>query len=388
MTIYRDGIESDKLVGLHVAFASAVARLEKPETPVLSYLSPNLMNLHTADGMVPFGQRAYKYKERQYLHGRTTLNGNVAAAAVSITLTDKVCRPNDIIICGDEAIELGASDDYLTFACTKSKFTGSDAAHSSGDNVYVFGTSYPESSNAPTAGPIKQTTEVTTSTDILMDSVKVSGSARYMQQYAEGNMDKILEYTAELTIDLKQQLQTRTLWSDYQAAVGDDTAGRMDGAYERIAATNYVDFSDGNITYADLQKMVRKCRRKGAKLLNAALFLPDYQHDIVSQWLLSYQRYEASQRAQQIFGANCAAIQIGQTLVDIIPLSGEAMDTEALLCSPENVGVGPKDASRVFHPEALGKKGDYDEVMIVGEYTCEWMLPYSHCYATSLAYGT
>jgi len=384
MTLVRDGVASDELVGLHQAYANTMALQMRPETPILSMVSPNLKNLRTADGMVPYGQRAYKYKEKQHLAARTTLNGGIAAGVTTVVLTDKVCRPSDIVICGDEAIELGTSDDYLTFSdCTRSKFTGADAAHSDGDNVFVFGTSYEESSNSPTAGPVKQATEVTTDTDIFLESVKVSGSARYMQQYAEGNMDKIVQYTLEAAVSLKKQLQYRIMWSDYQASSGEDTAGRFDGAYERIAGTNYVDFGSDNISYPDVQQMVRKCTRKGATG-PFMLAVSDYQHDQIDQWAQPYGRLEASELAQAIFGSHVFALRVQGKVIDII--STDEMDVNALLCSYQLVGVGPKSADRVFHPEAIGKKGDYDEVMVVGEYTCEWPLPYAHCWGKSVKY--
>jgi|GEM_PF-3090567 len=385
MTIYRDYMTGDRLVGLHVAYASAMAKQMRIETPILSYLSPTLMNLHTKGGMVPFGQRAYKYKEKQYLHARTTLNGDVAEAATTVVLTDKIARPGDLIVVNDEVITLGDSDDYLTFTgCTRSTFTGADHALTSGDQVFLFGTSYAEQQNAPTAGPIKQATEVTTHTDIFMDSVKVSGSAQAMQQYAEGNMDKVVEYTLDVTIGLKHQLQYRMIWSDYQAGAGETTAGRMDGAYERVVGSNYIDFSDADITYPDIQKMVRKINRKGNSG-QKVLFVSDYQGHQIDQWLQAYGRIDSSQWAQTVFGTHVPAVRVGNEIVDII--ATDIMDTQALMVSKDNVGVGPQAADRVFHPEALGKKGDYDEMMVVGEYTCEWMLVYSHCWGKSVNFA-
>lgn len=385
MTIYRDSMESDKLVGLHSAYASTVAKQERIETPILSYLSPNLQNLKTPDGMVPFGQKAFKYKEKQYLHGRTTLNGDVAAAATTVILTDKVCRGGDIIIVNDEAITLGDTSDYLTFTnCTRGVFTGSDHAISDGDAVFVFGTSYAESSNNPTAGAIKQTSEITTSTDIFIDSVKNSGSIAAMLQYAEGNQDKAIEYTMDISIGLKHQMQTRFLWSDFTAAVGDATAGRFDGAYERIVGSNYIDFSDENPTYPDIQKMVRKCTRKGGKG-PFALFVSDYCHHQIDQWAISYGKLEASELARAIFGANVFAIRVGNYLIDII--STDEMDNNLLFCSSALVGFGPKDAKRVLHPELMGKQGDYEEIMVVGEYTCQWPLPFAHCWGKNVLFG-
>jgi len=375
---------SDKLVGLHTAYSNSVFMAKRADVPVLGYLSPSLRNLHTDDGMVPFGQKAYKYKEKTYMPGRTTLNGALAAAAVSVTFAEKVFRPGDLAVLNDEVITLVSSDDYLTFVCTRSTFTGADAAHADGDVALLFGTSYVENSAAPTAGAISQATEVTTSTDVFIDTVQVSGSARYMQQYAEGNQDKMIQYTSECMDGMLQQLQTRYLFSDYQAASGETTAGRMDGAYERIAGSNYVNFSSADLTYPDIQKMYRMCKRKGGS--PRALFISDYQGHIADQWIMAYGQVSASELAQAIFGSHVRAIRVGNDVLDII--STDIMQKLALMVTVENTGVGPKDASRVFHPEQLGKDGDRDKVMVVGEYTCEWANAYTHCWGLSVNYST
>ncbi len=376
-TLYRDGIASDKLVGLYQAFAKTMARLERPDTPILSYFSPNLQNLNTENGMVPHGQRTYTYKERQYLHGRTTLNGDVAAAATTFILTDKVCRPGDIIISGDEAILLVNSDDYLTFTdCERSVFTGADAAHADGDSVFVFGTSYAESSNAPTASAIPQASEVTTYTDIFIESTKVSGSSRFMEQYAEGNMDKLIEYTAELMIQLKKQAQTRLLFSDALQPVGEDSAGRFDGIYERVAAVNVVDFSASNITFPDIQLMARKITRKGGR--PAALFVSDYQGNQIDTWVDASAKRDPSQLAKAIFGSHVYGLLVGVNLLDVI--ATDEMDTNCLMASAGHIRFGPKGPDRVFHPELLGKKGDYEEIQVVGEYVGEPAMPSAHCW--------
>lgn len=375
-TLERDGINEDQLVGKQSAFCATMARLERPETPILSYFSPNLQNLRTPNGMVPFGQRSYKYKERVHLHGRTTLASDVAASAVSITLVDKVCRPGDLIVIGDEVITLVSSADYLTFVCTKSTFTGADAAHSSGDAVFVFGTSYAESANAPTASAIPQATEVTTYTDIIMESAKISGSAEEVEQYAE-DPDKLFEYSYELMLQAKHQLQARLMWSDATAPAGDTTAGRMDGIYERVVGSSYVDFSSGDITYANLQLMIRKVTRKGARG-PFALFVSDYQGHQMDTWMQAYAQVQPSDLAAAVFGSHVKAIRVGQHVIDII--ATDEMDKNCLLASRDNIRVGPKSPKRQFHVELLGKKGDYTELMLVGEYTCEVALAYSHCW--------
>lgn len=369
---------TDDLVGPIVAYARTVARIEMAETPILSYLSPNLQNLDTDDGTAKT-QRTFKYKERQYNYGRTTLNGAILTADTDLVLTDaNVAKIGDIIMIEGEAISLDAntSGDGATFdTVTRSVFTVAAADYADLTPVEIFGTSQLEHADAPAIGYIKHATEVTTYTDIFMEKVDVSGSARYMELYAEGQVDKIAAYTTEQVIGLKRQLEQRLIWSDAQAPVAGSAAGRFDGAYERIAAAgNTTDMSAGNLDYDDLQAGVRKVRRKGGR--PTVLFCSDVQGDIINAYANSAATANPSEIAKMIWGPYVQALRFSDLVVDIVPVAD--MGKYAILCSPEFVGVGPKEINRHFHPEPLGKTGDFDAIQVVGEYTVRWAAPEAH----------
>ncbi len=382
----NDPVLHDDLVGPVVAYARTVARTEMPETPILSYLSPNLQNLDTDDGTSKTN-RTFLYKERNYLHGRTTLDGIVLIGDAELELTDPVAKVGDIIMVEGEAISLdaNAAADNLNFdTVTRSVFTVAAVEHATLTPVEVFGTSQLDHADAPEVGYIKHATEVTTYTDIFLEKVDVSGSARMMELYAEGQVDKIAAYTSEQMIVLKKQLEQRLLWSDAQAPVADSTEGRFDGAYERIAAAgNAVDMSAGNLDYDDLQAVVRTVRRKGG--MPRVLFCSDVQADIINAYASSSMSADPSQIAQLIWGPHVKALRFSDLVVDIVPTAD--MGKYALLCSPEFVGVGPKELGRHFHPEALGKGGDYDAIQIVGEYTVRWAAPEAHAMMFDVAFA-
>jgi hypothetical protein len=377
---------SNDLVGPVVAYANVVARTELQETPMLSYLSPNLQNLGTADGTAET-QRTFLYKERNYLHARTTLDGIVNQADTELELLDPVAKVGDIIMVNGEAISLdaNAAGDNTNFnVVTRSVFTvAAPVSHADGDAVEVFGTSQLEHADAPEIGYVKHATEVTTYTDIMMETVDVSASANFMALYAEGQVDKIAAYTADQMVVLKKQLETRLMWSDAQAPTV-SVKGRFDGAYERIAAGgNTLDMSAGNLDYDDLQGAVRTIRRKGGR--PTALFCSDYQADFINNFALAATQVVASQTAMDIWGANVRALRFSDLVIDIIPT--QEMKTYAMLVSPEFVGVGPKEVARHFHPEELGKAGDYDRIQIVGEYTARWAAPEAHLVFEDVAYS-
>jgi hypothetical protein len=169
-----------------------------------------------------------------------------------------------------------------------------------------------------------------------------------------------------------------------QAPVGRVTPGQMDGGYERVAATHYLDLSNDNIQFSDIQSGVRKIRRKGGKG-PLGLLLSDYQSSQIDTWLIPYGKVEPSQMAQAIFGTQVSAVRVGDVVVDLIP--SMKLFGNAILVTAQNVNVGPKGADRVFHPELLGKVGDYSQIMLNGEYTCEWALPYSHLWFKSVKYA-
>lgn len=376
---------SPDLIGPVVAYARTVARTEMTETPLLSYVSPNLQNLDTNDGTSET-QRTFKYKERHYLHARTTLDGIVLVGDLQLELVDPVAKVGDIIIVEGEAISLdaNAAGDNTNFnTITRSIFTPVAAEHADATQVEIFGTSQLERADAPEIGFVKHATEITTYTGILTETVDVSGSARYMELYAEGQVDKIAAYTADQMVVLKKQLEAWLMWSAAQVP-SSSNAGRPDGAYERIAAIgNLVDMSAGNLDYDDLQAGVRIVRRKGGR--PAALFCSDVQADIINAYATSATSVAPSELATLIWGPHVQALRFSDLVIDIIPT--QEMGKFAMLVSPEFIGVGPKEIARHFHPEELGKTGDGDKIQIIGEYTFRWAAPEAHLIFEDVAYS-
>jgi len=385
MTTYlREQINTDNLDPVP-GYASAIAMLRPEENPILSYLSLNLANLPAEGGMIPGGGQSFKHKEKVYRPARTTLGTTVDNSTQTIILAEKAAGPGDVVVMDTEAILLGDTSDYLTFTtCTRSHFTGAAAAHTAGDDVLILGKFQAEHANAPTAGAIAVPTTVTGYAGIMIDTVDVGDSARFMAEYSEGAYDKILAYTEETNLKQKHQLEHWLLYSKAQAGAGDTTAARPDGAFERIAATSYVDYSDTNLQYPDLQLQMRKAKRKGGR--PRVFFCSDYQHDQISQWPISYVNLQPSDLAKAIFGAHVSSIRVGQDVIDIV--SSDKMGKNSWLCSPEFVGVGPRRADRAFHLKPVGVLGDYEQVMSIGEYCVCVQNPYAHVWGTSVKFGT
>ncbi len=381
MAWVRSYIGENDLVGKPIAVSDAVALFEQPETPFLSRVSPSLRNLSGPGGMVPFAQRTFKFKEKVRRHNHTTLNGAVAAGVTDFILTDNICRAGDQIVIDDEVITLGSTSNNLTFnGCTRSVGTGADQDHASGDDVFVFGTSYAEHQNFPAGGPVFEAAEVTTYTDILMESFDLSGSAQVVEQYAEMSQgDKAVRCAADTFVILKKQLEQRVLFSNAQAPSGENTAGKMLGVYERVAATNYVDLGGAAPTYEQLQQAVRKCKRWGGlKSGRAALFLSDYSGHVIDRWQIPH--VQGPSEATAIFGANVNAIRIGDVVLEIYPANESGFLENHLLCSTDEIRVGPVSSEREFSVYKSAKVGDYDLWAVLGEYTCEVRGVYAHCY--------
>jgi len=381
MAWVRSYIGENDLVGKPLSVSDAIAVFDQAETPFLSRVSPSLRNLSGPGGMVPFGQRSFKFKEKVRRHNHTTLNGAVAAGVTTFILTDAICRAGDMIVVDDEVILLGSTSNNLTFTgCTRSVGTGADQDQASGDDVFVFGTSYAEHQNFPTGGPVFEAAEVTTYTDILMESFDLSGSAQNVEQYAEMSLgDKAVRCAADTFVILKKQLEQRVLFSSAQSPNGETTAGMMLGVYERVAATNYIDLGGASPTYEGLQQAVRKCKRWGGlKSGQAAVFCSDFSSHVIDRWQIPH--VQAPAEASSIFGANVSAIRVGDAILEVYPANESGFLENHLLCSTDNVRVGPQCAEREFSLYQSAKVGDYNLWAVLGEYTCEVRGVYSHCY--------
>jgi hypothetical protein len=388
MTVYYGKRDSSQVLAAKLAYGMGVARLQPVETPVLSLVSPNLQNLTVAPGGegtgdgTAGGSTSIKYAEKTYRVGRTTLNGAINSSVTTLVLDDAYAETGWVVQMGEETILLGETADRLTFTgCTRSVGDAAGEAHVDGVDVLILGKSYVEGAAASTGGLIVTPSEVTNYLENYQMVADVTGSMRFLNEYYEGNGDKLAAALAEHNMYLKHQLEHRLIWGTAVARVGKTTAGVADGIYARVAGTAAVDMSDDLITYTDVQKAIRAMRKRGAR--PSAIVCSYYQADYFNNLGIAHITLGGSEAAQVIYGTVVPTLRVGDIMLDII--ATDKMDDNAMIITPQNIKVGPKEVGRHFHPEALGKEGDSDQVMIVGEYTFQVELPWSHYWFKNVA---
>ena len=387
-TNYYGTRDTSKVTAAALAYATSVARLQPIETPVLSLVSPNLQNLTvspfgvgTGDGTAG-GSTSIKYAEMTYRVGRTTLNGGINSSVTTLVLDDAYAESGWVIQMGEETILTGETADRLTFTgCTRSVGTATGEAHVDGVDVLILGKSFTEGAPAPTGGLVVPPGEVTNSLENYQMTADVTGSIRFLNEYYEGNGDKLTAMLAQHNMYLKHQMEHRLIWGTAVARVGQSTAGAADGIYERVVGTASVDMSDDLITYTDVQKAIRAMRKRGAR--PSALVCSYYQADYFNNLGIAHITMGGSEAAQVIYGTVVPTLRVGDIMLDII--ATDKMDDNAMILSPQNIKVGPKEVGRHFHPKALGVEGDSDQVDIIGEYTFQVMLPWSHYWFKNVA---
>jgi len=381
--------DTSQATAARITYANAVALLQPVQTPVLSLVSPNLQNLSVSKGGLgggdgtAGGSTTIKHAEKTYRVGRTTLNGALTAASTSMTLDDPFAETGFIVQMGEETILCGETSDRLTFDITDGRSVGTAAAeiHDDGVDVLIMGKPFKEGSPAKTGGLIVTPSEITNYLQNFMEVADVTGSMRFLSKYYEGDGDALIAMLAEHNMALKHELEHCLIWGKAVARVAKTTAGVADGIYERVAATASVDMSDDLITYTDVQKAIRAMRKRGAR--PSALACSFYQADYFNNLGISQITLGGSEAARVIYGTVVPQLRVGDIMLDII--ATDKMDDNAMILSPENINVGPKEVGRHFHPEPLGKEGDSDQVMIIGEYTFQVMLPWSHYWFKNVA---
>lgn len=252
---------------------------------------------------------------------------------------------------------------------TKSKLVQwqEDVLYPAADNAY------PEGSDAPTASH-SGTTMRTNTTQIMMESVKVTATAQAIDLY--GRDDELARELSKKGRKLKMDLEKALVGVVQTKVTGDDsTARRFDNVYTQISSATTNDNAGTNRALAESQVLdvSQKLYDEGGEA-SILMVRPkdtgtvaDWAYKITNSAVESRGRPMASGSTTIVHAVDVYKTPVGHTL-KVTPNRHmkNATKAEALVFSPSSWKLR---WLRKWLKEKLAKTGDYDGYMLVGEMT-------------------
>lgn len=212
-------------------------------------------------------------------------------------------------------------------------------------------------------------------TQIFDDTIKITGSAIEVAQY--GVADEYEKEKQKILSGLALQLE-KAIINGISYSIGDK---RMMGGVRQFITTNVINVG-GAITedaIGDLGQMIYNAGgfKEGGRY---SLLVPAKQKRVMSKFSSTDVRYMAAD--------NTRGTTVDKVITDFgefpVILGDNLKNSEAMIVDANRATIRPL-GSRTFGHTYLGKKGDYEEGQIVGEYTLEFKQESAHGRLTNLS---
>ena len=341
--------------------------------------------------MAPARSTLHEWQEDALLPDNDALNGAVSSAGDTSWVVDNSSRfrVNDIIrVEGSNETCLVTAINTGTETLTVTRSYGDTAAASSyADNsvIQILGTAALEGADAPTPR-FTNRSRATNYTQIFSETAKVSGTMEAVNRIGVGNE---LDYQVEMR--LKEQLRylEKSVISGTQpdsTGQGSDTVGRsMDGIIEKLSTHTYTANSGTFASYGtDLtEPMLNLLIREVWENSNAPIdfiLCNGFQKRKINGFLTPSRRHSGSEGTftdrVQAYDSDFGELTV--VLSRWVPKDTIIVGSSAL------INVLPLEG-RSFQSQALAKSGDYEQRLVVGEYTLELRNESAHGYLDTLS---
>lgn len=353
-------ILSGELVGKRESVVDQILLLNEHQTPML--------NLIGFSG--PVTQVEHTHFEDEMYGDESTVAGAKVAADTTVTVADaEPFRPNQVVKIGEELLLVTAVNGKdLTVTRGYAGTTAADIAD--GAKIEVQFVEGAEGNDAREAR-FKPRKRVSNYTQIFDETISITGTAAAVSNYG---IDDIYEYEkAKKQLELALQLE-KALINGVKYESPNGLTRQMAGIRSFIQ-TNVVNSGGADLTDAMINDAMQKQYEKGAFASggNFKIIVGAKQKRAISNFEKSNIRLDRQDngRGQVVdhFVSDFGAAEI--------VLNNNLAADELFIVDTNRLAIKPLQG-REFAHEYLGKKGDYFEGMIVGEYTLEFKQEKAH----------
>lgn len=353
-------ILSGELVGKRESVVDQILLLNEHQTPML-----NLIGFSA-----PVTQVEHTHFEDEMYGDESTVAGAKLADDTTVTVADaEPFRPNQVIKVGEELLlvaEVNGKDLTVTRG-----YAGTTAADiTDGAKIEVQFVEGAEGNDAREAR-FKPRKRVSNFTQIFDETISITGTAAAVSNYG---IDDIYEYEkAKKQLELALQLE-KALINGVKYESPNGLTRQMAGIRSFIQ-TNVVNGGGADLTDAMINDAMQKQYEKGAFASggNFKIIVGAKQKRAISNFEKSNIRLDRQDngRGQVVdhFVSDFGAAEI--------VLNNNLAADELFIVDTNRLAIKPLQG-REFAHEYLGKKGDYFEGMIVGEYTLEFKQEKAH----------
>jgi len=353
-------ILSGELVGKRESVVDQILLLNEHQTPLL-----NLLGFSD-----PVSQVEHVWFEDSLYADESTVSGAKLAADTTITVADaEPFRAGHVVKIGEELLKVTAvNGSDLTVVRGYAGTTAADIAD--GAQIEVQFVEGQEGADARESR-YKARKRVSNFTQIFDETVSISGTAAAVASYG---IDDLYEYEKQKKqLELALQLE-KALINGVKYESGDGLVRQM-GGFRHYIQTNVVDGGNAALTDEKINDAMQKIYEKGG-FANGGMYkimAGAKQKRAMSNFQKSDVRLT---RAENTRGqvVDFFVSDFGQA--EII-LNNNLKADEIVIFDANRVAVKPLQGREFFH-EYLGKKGDYFEGQIVGEYVLEFKQEGAH----------
>jgi hypothetical protein len=360
-------ILNGSLIGKRESVVDEILLLNEHQTPLL-----NLLGFSDAVTQVE-----HVWFEDEMFADESTTSASALVGDTAVSVVDaEPFRVGHVIKIAEELLKItGISGTTLTV--TRGYAGTTAAAISSGAKVEVQFVEGQEGADAR-AARYKARVRKSNLTQIFDETISISGTAAAVSQYG---IDDLYEYEKQKRqLELALQIE-KALINGVKYESGDGLTRQM-GGFRNYIATNVVDAAAAALNDEKLNDAMQKIYEKGG-FANGGLFkimVGAKQKRAISNFSKAEIRLTQAENSRGQVVDHFIS-DFGQAE---IVLNNNLAANELVIFDANRVKVRPL-VGREFGHEYLGKKGDYFEGQIVGEYTLEFNQEKAHARIKNLA---
>ncbi|MDH5159827.1 SU10 major capsid protein [Heyndrickxia oleronia] len=353
-------ILSGELIGVRESVQDQLLLLNPHQTPFLAMVGFS----------TPTTQVEHVWFEDSMFADESTVKGAITADVTEIVVADaEPFRSNQVVKVGEELILVTGVDSVAKKLSVMRGYAGTTAADiADGAKIEVQFVEGQEGRDAR-EGRYKARVRKSNITQIFDDTVEISGTAAAVSQYG---IDDLYEYEKQKKqLELALQLE-KALINGIKYENG--TVRQMDGV-RHLIKTNVKDITGTDLSMNVINDSLQDIYSKGgfAGGGNYEIIAPSKQKRVINSFVDNQVRYERQDDKRGTV-VNGLVTDFGEFPVSI---NENLAPDEVLIVDKNRIAVKPLQG-REFAHEYLGKKGDYLQGMIVGEYTLEFLQEAAH----------
>lgn len=362
-------ILSGELIGKRESVVDQILLLNEHQTPLL-----NLLGFSN-----PVTQVEHVWFEDTMFADESTVVGAKLVSDTSVVVADiEPFRANQVVKIGDELLRVTAvNTGTKTLTVVRAYANTTAAAIADGAKIEVQFVEGKEGADAR-EGRFKPRARKSNLTQIFDETVQISGTAAAVSQYG---IDDLYEYEKQKKqLELALQLEKAAISGiKYESA---DGLTRQLGGMRNTIATNVINASSASLTDTLVNDAMQKIYEKGG-FANGGVFkimVGAKQKRAISNFEKSQIRLD---RADNGRGQVVDHFVSDFGRAEIV-LNNNLQADELFVFDANRISIHPL-TGRDFGHEYLGKKGDYFEGQIVGEYTLMLQQEKAHARIKGLA---